>query len=200
MPVGALQFWEQRLAEYGISVTKGSRISEPYLAFADYDGLRIELVEREEGPLSKWSFGGIPTKYAIKGFGGAVLYSSNPLQTAETLVHTLGMEHIADGDGYTRYRTNGELGNIIDLKTSPVPLGAEVQGQFITSRGGQRMMQSNWNGRAMYRVMGIDLHPFKTVSILMRSISVKEEESCSRSLQILQVLPVMKPQMRWVKS
>lgn len=157
-------------------------------------------MEREEGPLSKWSFGGIPTKYAIKGFGGAVLYSSNPLQTAETLVHTLGMEHIADGDGYTRYRTNGELGNIIDLKTSPVPLGAEVQGQFITSRGGQRMMQSNWNGRAMYRVMGIDLHPFKTVSILMRSISVKEEESCSRSLQILRVLPVMKPQMRWVKS
>lgn len=49
VPVGALQFWEQRLAEYGISVTKGSRISEPYLSFADYDGLRIELVEREEG-------------------------------------------------------------------------------------------------------------------------------------------------------
>lgn len=147
MPVGALQFWEQRLAEYGISVTKGSRISEPYLSFADYDGLRIELVEREEGPLSKWSFGGIPTKYAIKGFGGAVLYSSNPLQTAETLVHTLGMEHIADGDGYTRYRSNGELGNIIDLKTSPVPLGAGGAGtvHHIAWRAKDNAEQLEWS-------------------------------------------------------
>jgi glyoxalase family protein len=124
VPVGALEFWEQRLAAYRISVTKGSRISESYLSFADDDGLRIELVEREEGSISKWSFGGISTEYAIKGFGGAVLYSSNPGETADTLVHTLGMERIADGDGYIRYRTTGNLGNIIDLKTTAVPLGA----------------------------------------------------------------------------
>lgn len=124
IPVGSLAFWEQRLAAYQISVTLSNRISESYLSFADYDGLRIELVEREEGPLSKWSFGGVPTEHAIKGFGGAVLYSNNPLQTAETLVHTMGMEHIADGDGYSRYRTTGDLGNIIDLKTTPIPLGA----------------------------------------------------------------------------
>lgn len=123
VPVGSLKFWERRLAAYAISVTKVSRISESYLSFADYDGLRIELVEREEGPLSKWSFGGVPTEHAIKGFGGAVLYSNNPLQTADTLAHTLGMERIAEGDGYIRYRTSGDLGNIIDLKTTLVPRG-----------------------------------------------------------------------------
>lgn len=57
VPVGSLTFWEQRLAAYQIPVTLKHRISESYLSFADYDGLRIELVEREEGPLSKWSFG-----------------------------------------------------------------------------------------------------------------------------------------------
>lgn len=63
-------------------------------------------------------------EHAIKGFGGAVLYSNNPLQTADTLGHTLGMERIADGDGYIRYKATGDLGNIIDLRTTPVPRGS----------------------------------------------------------------------------
>lgn len=128
IPVGAMGFWENRLAAYRIPVTKVSRISESYLSFADYDGLRIELVEREEGPLSQWSFGGVTSEHAIKGFGGAVLYSNNPLQTAATLVQTMGMQQLAEGDGYIRYRTTGELGNIIDLRATPVPQGAGGNG------------------------------------------------------------------------
>jgi glyoxalase family protein len=124
VPVGSLDFWEQRLAAYGIPVTKVHRISESYLSFADFDGLRIELVERAEGPLSAWSFGGVPVEHAIKGFGGAVLYSTDPLKTADTLSRTLGMERIAEGDGYIRFRATGDLGNIIDLKADPVPHGA----------------------------------------------------------------------------
>lgn len=57
VPAGSLGFWEQRLADYRIPVTKVTRIGESYLSFADYDGLRIELVEREAGALSTWSFG-----------------------------------------------------------------------------------------------------------------------------------------------
>lgn len=124
VPVGSLDFWEQRLATYRIPVTEVSRISESYLSFADYDGLRIELVEREEGAPSTWSFAGVPVEHAIKGFGGAVLYSTDPLKTADTLGHTLGMERIAEGDGYIRYRSTGDIGNIIDLKATPVPQGA----------------------------------------------------------------------------
>lgn len=123
VPAGSLGFWEQRLADYRIPVTKVTRISESYLSFADYDGLRIELVERESGALSTWSFGGVPAEYAIKGFGGAVLYSMNPDKTADTLTRTLGLEQIAEGDGYIRYRSSADIGNIIDLKTTPVPQG-----------------------------------------------------------------------------
>lgn len=123
VPAGSLGFWEQRLADYQIPVTKVTRISESYLSFADYDGLRIELVEREAGALSTWSFGGVPAEYAIKGFGGAVLYSMNPDKTADTLTRTLGLEQIAEGDGYIRFRSSADIGNIIDLKTTPVPQG-----------------------------------------------------------------------------
>lgn len=123
VPAGSLGFWEQRLADYQIPVTKVTRISESYLSFADYDGLRIELVEREAGALSTWSIGGVPAEYAIKGFGGAVLYSMNPDKTADTLTRTLGLEQIAEGDGYIRFRSSADIGNIIDLKTTPVPQG-----------------------------------------------------------------------------
>ncbi|MNC17581.1 putative ring-cleaving dioxygenase MhqO [compost metagenome] len=123
VPAGSLGFSEQRLAAYQIPVTKITRISESYLSFADYDGLRIELVEREAGPLSTWSFGGVPAEHAVKGFGGAVLYSTDPDKTADTLTRTLGLERIAEGDGYIRYRSTGDLGNIIDLKAAPVPQG-----------------------------------------------------------------------------
>lgn len=123
VPAGSLGFWEERLAAYQIPVTPVRRISESYLSFADYDGLRIELVEREAGPLSTWSFGGVPAGHAIKGFGGAVLYSTAPDKTADTLTRTLGLERIAEGDGYIRYRSTGDLGNIIDLKAAAVPQG-----------------------------------------------------------------------------
>lgn len=69
VPSGSLGFWEKRLAAYQIPVTSVSRIGESYLSFADYDGLRIELVEREAGALSTWSFAGVPVEHAIKGFG-----------------------------------------------------------------------------------------------------------------------------------
>ncbi|MFF2017958.1 ring-cleaving dioxygenase [Paenibacillus sp. NPDC058177] len=147
VPTGSLDFWEQRLAAYQISVTKVSRISESYLSFADYDGLRIELVEREEGPLSGWSFGGVPAEHAIKGFGGAVLYSTEPAKTADTLSRTLGMEILAEGDGYLRFRAAGELGNIIDLKAEPVPHGSGGTGtvHHIAWRASDDAEQLAWS-------------------------------------------------------
>lgn len=149
VPVGSLGFWEKRLAAYQVPVTTVSRIGELYLSFADFDGLRIELVEREAGALSTWSFAGVPVEHAIKGFGGAVLYSSAPDRTADTLSRTLGMERIAEGDGYIRYRATGDIGNIIDLKASPVPQGGGGTGtvHHIAWRAKDDSEQLEWSRR-----------------------------------------------------
>ncbi|WP_339311933.1 ring-cleaving dioxygenase [Paenibacillus sp. FSL M7-0896] len=149
VPAGSFGFWEQRLAAYQIPVTKVTRIGESYLSFADYDGLRIELVEREEGALSTWSFGGVPVEHAVKGFGGAVLYSTAPDRTADTLSRTLGMERIAEGDGYIRYRASGNIGNIIDLKATPVPQGGGGTGtvHHIAWRAADDKEQLEWGRR-----------------------------------------------------
>lgn len=146
VPVGSFGFWEQRLAANDIPVTKVTRIGEDYLSFADYDGLRIELVERAEGPQSAWSFGGVTAENAIKGFGGAVLYSTNPAHTADTLSRTLGLVQIAEGDGYIRYRSTADLGNIIDLKADPVPEGNGGKGtvHHIAWRAKDDAEQLDW--------------------------------------------------------
>lgn len=124
VPPGTLEFWENRLKSFGISTVKQTRFGEEYVQFSDNEGLRLELVEREEGPNSEWSFGGIPAEKAIKGFGGAILFSTDAAATRKTLEQTLGMKKIGEDVGYTRYRASGQLGNIIDVPLSDIAMGA----------------------------------------------------------------------------
>lgn len=49
VPKGAMDFWEQRLAKFGIPAAKMERFGEQYLEFDDPHGLHLEIVEREEG-------------------------------------------------------------------------------------------------------------------------------------------------------
>jgi glyoxalase family protein len=124
VPKGTLGFWKERLAKFQIPVTQTSRFAEQYLQFEDKDGLQLEIVEREEGPLSQWSFGGIPADKAIKGFGGAILYSTAPDKTAHLLQHVMGLERVGQEGAYARYRSFGDLGNIIDVNVTPMAHGS----------------------------------------------------------------------------
>lgn len=125
---GALAYWEERLASFGIAHEEVLRFGERYVQFSDNDGLRLELVERETGANSEWEFGGIPADKAIKGFGGAVLFSTDYKRTGAALQQVLGMSLIGAADGYIRYRATGELGNIIDVPAADMPRGVPGAG------------------------------------------------------------------------
>lgn len=128
IPSGALSFWQDRLDKFGIPVTKVERFSETYLQFSDKAGLQLEIVAREEGSGSAWSFGGIPADKAIKGFGGAVLYSGAPHKTAELLTNVMGLEKVGEEGAFARYRATGDLGNMIDLNIEPMEMGVGGSG------------------------------------------------------------------------
>ncbi|AEI40586.1 ring-cleaving dioxygenase [Paenibacillus mucilaginosus] len=128
VPVGALPFWETRLASFGVPVMRAERFQEQYLQFYDNEGLRIELVEREGGANNGWSFGGITPEHAIKGFGGAVLYSTEAEKTASLLQDVLGLTKVGEDVGYWRFRASGEIGNLIDLSSTNVARGVEGAG------------------------------------------------------------------------
>ncbi|WP_010677855.1 ring-cleaving dioxygenase [Bacillus timonensis] len=118
VPKGALSFWESRLTKFAISYQKIERFGEQFLQFTDTHGLQLELVEREEGANSKWEFGDIKTDVAIKGFGGAILFSSQPVET-ENLLTLMGLERIGEEEGYIRFKSEGDIGNIVDVKQIP---------------------------------------------------------------------------------
>ncbi|PAD37541.1 ring-cleaving dioxygenase [Terribacillus sp. 7520-G] len=115
VPKGALAFWESRLSKFDIAYTKTERFGETYLQFDDVHGLHLEIVEREAGEKNTWTFGGVTPDVAIKGFGGAILYSRRPGETAQLLEH-MGLEKVGEEGDYIRYQAAGDIGNIIDIK------------------------------------------------------------------------------------
>jgi glyoxalase family protein len=123
IPSGSMSFWEKRLEKFNISYEKTERFGETYLEFDDVHGLQLELVEREGGEQNHWTHGDVTSDVAIKGFGGAVLYSTQPDQTAETLENVMGLQKVNEEAGLVRFKSYGEIGNVIDLKKTPLELG-----------------------------------------------------------------------------
>ncbi|REE68127.1 glyoxalase family protein [Paenibacillus taihuensis] len=115
IPAGTLAFWENRLTKFGIEFTRLIRFNETFLRFTDRDGLQLELVERNDGMNGTWSFGDIPAEKAIKGFGGAVLFSKLPADTGNVLEDLLGFKKVGVEQGFSRYRSYGDRGNIVDI-------------------------------------------------------------------------------------
>ncbi|MCF7758250.1 ring-cleaving dioxygenase [Paenibacillus xylanexedens] len=123
IPPGSIGFWQNRLEQYNIEVNKTSRFNEDLLQFEDGEGLRLELVEREEGATSTWAHEGIPTDKAIKGFGGAVLFSVNPQRTMDALEKILGFVRVSENEEYARFRSSGDIGNVVDVPVTRMALG-----------------------------------------------------------------------------
>ncbi len=115
VPRGALSFWRERLTSEGVVCKDKTRFNETVLAFSDPHGLRLELVEHEESPVSRYAYDGVDSTVAIKGFAGATLYSTAPEKTHRTLTDVLGFERVVEDDERIRYRASGPLGNTVDV-------------------------------------------------------------------------------------
>lgn len=124
IPTGSLPYWEQRLTKFDIAFEKKERFSETYLQFEDAHGLKLELVEREDGDLNQRTFGDVTPEVAIKGFGGAVLYSTDPNSTIETVQETMGLEKVGEENDLIRLKASGDIGNIVDIKKTAMPRGS----------------------------------------------------------------------------
>lgn len=116
IPEGALDFWKERLRKFQIDYKEIVRFGETYLQFDDPHGLHLELVERKDGDENEWEFSGVTKDVAIKGFAGAVLYSSQPEETEKILVDVMGLEEVGQEGDYKRFKSSATIGNIVDLK------------------------------------------------------------------------------------
>ncbi|CAM4341802.1 ring-cleaving dioxygenase [Saccharibacillus endophyticus] len=146
VPVGSLSFWKERLTSFNVAVRDFDRFGENYLEFDDPHGLHLELVEREEGEVNTWTFGGVTPETAIKGFGGATLLSADPEKTADLLANVMGLEYVGQDGDLARYRSTSDIGNMIDLKLTPIARGTMGVGtvHHIAWRASDDADQREW--------------------------------------------------------
>lgn len=123
VPMASQDFWEERLKNFNITYVKNKSFDEECIQFEDPHGLQIELVFSDRGEESDWEFNGISSKEAIKGFAGATLWSLFPEKTMNLLEEGLGFEKVDEKLDIIRYKSTDSIGNIIDLKTTPMSIG-----------------------------------------------------------------------------
>jgi glyoxalase family protein len=96
----ALGFWADRLDAAGVASVR----SERTLAFADPEGLRLELVAADDGnPLLRAEHPDVPAEHAITGVEGARAYGTFHALPEPLLTETLGFEWLGGGE----YRLQG---------------------------------------------------------------------------------------------
>src|SRR5690625_2654437 len=123
IPIDSMSYWENRLMTFHINYRKSVRFGETYLKFTDVHGLPLELVERSEGRQNNWVHGDVTSDVAIKGFGGATLLSTNPDKTRHTLEKVMGLETIGANSDFIRFKSYGDIGNVIDVKRTSISRG-----------------------------------------------------------------------------
>ena len=128
------------------------RFFETYVSFSGLMVCKLNLWKEKEGAQNKWTFSDVPSKYAIKGFGGATLYSAQPYKTADVLENILGLEFIGqdEKDQYIRYKATAEIGNMIDIKIQPSVRELAGAGTVTILYGEQKTIQNIKNGMNFY--------------------------------------------------
>jgi glyoxalase family protein len=98
----SLDFWADRLTSKGYRSERG----EWSLSFADYDGLRFELVVADDGnPPLRADHPEVPAEHAILGVEGARAYNARGLDADRALLtETLGFTELSEGE----YRLDGD--------------------------------------------------------------------------------------------
>lgn len=68
----SIAYWEDRLAVLGVATSRETRFGAEVVAFADPDGMRLELIASDEpATIRHWAAGPVPADHAIRGFHGA---------------------------------------------------------------------------------------------------------------------------------
>jgi glyoxalase family protein len=116
IPSQALSYWQNRLKKYQVAVSDVlTRFGDKFIRFEDHDGMGIELIANDSDSREGWTYGNIPSEYAIKGFYGATLHVKAKELTEQLLTKHMNYNFIGEENGRFRYGTKGEPGDIVDI-------------------------------------------------------------------------------------
>lgn len=132
VPPNSLHWWHARLAEHGVVATEVFyRLEDKVIAFEDFSGARVELVESGRGDergASPW--GDVPADYAILGFHSVEFLVPKHDGMDRLLTQLMGYRLVDHQKNRYRYAIGeGQAGEILDLVVDPeVPFGRDGVG------------------------------------------------------------------------
>ena len=117
VPTESLDFWRDRLARHGVSVSEREpRFGEDTITFADPSGLILEFVACDDDRSDTWASDEIGTQNAIRGIHSVTLVIQHPNSSLELLQGILGFEVIAEQDNRKRLGVRGGgAGRVLDV-------------------------------------------------------------------------------------
>ena len=119
----SINFWKNRLQSFGIDTTENIRFNQKRLVFKDPEGLTMELVEQDKGPLNTWEFNGVKGQDTITGIESALIYSRNPEKTLNLFTEVLGYSLADEDNDHYLLKVHDELGGFLELAKKPSDRG-----------------------------------------------------------------------------
>jgi len=122
IPPASLGWWIERLLQHGIKYDgPARRFDEQVLAFADPDGLLLELVATPRvADVAPWAEGPVPAEHAVRGIFGATVWEDGDRGTADFLGRLMGFRQVgAEGNRLRFESAAAGVGTVVDLRRVP---------------------------------------------------------------------------------
>jgi glyoxalase family protein len=126
-PPAALDFWAQRLARHGLAAERRTRFGEEVIAFADPDGIPVEIVGVADDARTGWAgHASVPATHALRGFHTAELTVRTAALTEDLLTGEMGYRLVRREGNRARFAVGtGGSGSLVDVIGDPsAPRGA----------------------------------------------------------------------------
>jgi glyoxalase family protein len=122
IPPGALGYWVERLLARGVRYEGPTRrFGEQVLAFADPDGVMLELIATPRvAGLDGWRDGPVPAEHAVRGVHAVTIWEDGDAGSAAFLTGTMGFAVRAEEEHRIRLESGADgLGTVVELRRAP---------------------------------------------------------------------------------
>lgn len=120
-PEGSMDYWIKRLDRFHVKYEGPQKRfdDEVFIYLEDNDGLGIELVFNKRDDRKGFTYGNIPSEYAIRGFYGITLSVEGYEKTAGLLTAQMDHKWMAEKGNRFRYSASGKPGDYVDIVCCP---------------------------------------------------------------------------------
>jgi glyoxalase family protein len=115
-PISSLGYWSDRLQKHDVTAERRTRFGEDVLAFADPDGVPVEIVGVDGDNRAAWTGAGIPAEMALRGMHTAELTVRNAVPTEQLLTEVMGYRLVRRDGTRARFEAGpGGSGRLVDV-------------------------------------------------------------------------------------